>query len=243
MIVFRNLRPALLTGLIALGSLPLGPTGCTSAGGPFPVFAYSDDGDLLPKPSSAGLVVDPNSPIEDVPKPIGFVGVPSRSTSRVDGNSPGRAARLPGPGQPARRRRLLPPQPRRLRLEGRRLSTPATSTPPCRPTPKATKPSASPSPATAAKVTINVAIDARPTHGSTPAPRPAPITARLIRTPFRVHAFPSLPAPVAAALLTAPRAPHAVPPPHNRMSPEPPPTPPPAGPEDQLTRARAAGRS
>jgi len=77
---FRFLRPALLIGLIALS------TGCSGPSGPFPVFAYSDDGDLLPKPSSAGLVVDPNSPIEDVPKPVGFVGVPSRSTSRVDGN-------------------------------------------------------------------------------------------------------------------------------------------------------------
>jgi len=81
--VFRPLRPALLIGLIALsGTL----AGCRGAGGPFPVFAYSDDGDLLPKPSSAGLVVDPQSPIEDVPKPIGFVGVPSRSMSRTDGN-------------------------------------------------------------------------------------------------------------------------------------------------------------
>lgn len=82
--VFRQLRPAILIGLIALTT---GVAGCRGAGGPFPVFAYSDDGDLLAKPSSAGLVVDPNSPIEDVPKPVGFVGVPSRSTSRVDGNT------------------------------------------------------------------------------------------------------------------------------------------------------------
>ncbi len=84
MYVFRHLRSAALIGLL---TLPAGLTACRGTGGPFPVFAYSDDGDLLPKPSSAGLVVDPNSPIEDVPKPVGFVGVPSRSTSRVDGNS------------------------------------------------------------------------------------------------------------------------------------------------------------
>lgn len=74
-------RVAVLTGLLlGLVLLP-----ACRGGGPFPVFAYSDDGDLLPKPSGAGLVVDPDSPIEDVPKPIGFVGVPSKSTSRTDG--------------------------------------------------------------------------------------------------------------------------------------------------------------
>ena len=78
-------RPRLISGL-CLFALVAGLTGCTSARGPFPVFAYSDDGVLLPKPSSAGLVVDPDSPIEDVPKPIGFVGVPSKSTARTDGN-------------------------------------------------------------------------------------------------------------------------------------------------------------
>ena len=81
--VFRTLRSILPIGLIVLAcALP----GCRSGVGPFPVFAYSDDGDLLPRPSTAGLVVDPNSYIEDVPMPIGFVPVPSRSTSRVDGN-------------------------------------------------------------------------------------------------------------------------------------------------------------
>ncbi len=84
--VFRIQRPAVLLGLIGLTILSTGLAGCRGTGSPFPVLAYSDDGDLLPRPSSAGLVVDPNSPIEDVPKPVGFVGVPSRSTSRVDGN-------------------------------------------------------------------------------------------------------------------------------------------------------------
>ncbi|MEE9403999.1 MAG: hypothetical protein V3V20_03840 [Algisphaera sp.] len=78
---FRRLVTSLcLLALIAsLGA-------CRGASGPFPLLVYSDDGDLLPKPSSAGLVVDPNSPIEDVPMPIGFKGVPSKSMSRTDGN-------------------------------------------------------------------------------------------------------------------------------------------------------------
>ena len=77
-------RPVLRCILAALVTLPL-LAGCRSGGqGPFPVFAYSDDGDLLPRPSGAGLVVDRDSPISDVPKPIGFVGVPSKSYSSVD---------------------------------------------------------------------------------------------------------------------------------------------------------------
>lgn len=59
--------------------------GCIKGGqGPFPVYAYSDDGDLLPKPSGAGLVMSTDAEIPDVPRPIGFVGVPSKSTSSVD---------------------------------------------------------------------------------------------------------------------------------------------------------------
>ena len=175
MTVFRHLRPALLTGLIALGSLPLGTTGCTSAGGPFPVFAYSDDGDLLAKPSSAGLVVDPNSPIEDVPKPIGFVGVPSRSTSRVDGNHrvvlhvyQGRANRLDAA---AFFRRNLDDY--GWKVDGfdtgdlnATVQTYAKGNETLRITITGDR----------GKVTINVAIDARSEHTSTPAPRPGPIT-------------------------------------------------------------------
>lgn len=56
--------------------------GCRQS--PFPVYAYSDDGDLLPKAGGAGLVVAPDAEIPDVPRPVGFVGVPSKSTSTVD---------------------------------------------------------------------------------------------------------------------------------------------------------------
>jgi len=59
--------------------------GCVKGGqAVFPVYAYSDDGDLLPKPSGAGLVMSPDAEIPDVPRPVGFVGVPSKSTSSVD---------------------------------------------------------------------------------------------------------------------------------------------------------------
>lgn len=76
--------PPLVCLLVLIGTPPM-LTGCSGSGqGPFPVFAYSDDGDLLPRPSGAGLVVDKDSPIPDVPKPIGFVAVPSKSYSSVD---------------------------------------------------------------------------------------------------------------------------------------------------------------
>ncbi|MEM6458585.1 MAG: hypothetical protein AAF710_04260 [Planctomycetota bacterium] len=71
-------------GLLAL-TLAAALPGCNDGGqGPFPTYAYSDDGDLLPRPSGGGLVVDPDSEIPDVPRPVGFVGVPSKSTSSVD---------------------------------------------------------------------------------------------------------------------------------------------------------------
>lgn len=79
----RRLATALCLLALCAGVLAL--TGCRKGGqGPFPVFAYSDDGDLLPKPSGAGLVVDPKAEIPDVPRPVGFVGVPSKSYSSVD---------------------------------------------------------------------------------------------------------------------------------------------------------------
>ena len=79
-------KPGLPLCLLMLGVLiPLMLGGCRGSGsGPFPLIAYSDDGDLLPKPTGAGLVVDPKAEIPDVPRPIGFVGVPSKSYSSVD---------------------------------------------------------------------------------------------------------------------------------------------------------------
>ena len=83
----RSPRRTFLT-IFALGSalLPSLLGGCRAGGAqaPFPIVAYSDDGDLLPRPSSGGLVVDPHAEIPDVPRPVGFVGVASKSTSSVD---------------------------------------------------------------------------------------------------------------------------------------------------------------
>ena len=64
----------------ALACLSLALPACTGSDGTFPVWVYSDDGDLLPKASGGGLVVDPDSPIPDVPKPVGFVPLPSKSS-------------------------------------------------------------------------------------------------------------------------------------------------------------------
>ena len=80
---YRLPRP--LPALALVVATLLGPA-CTGSDGAFPIWVYSDDGDLLAKPSGGGLVVDPDSPIPDVPKPIGFVPVPSKSSvSTADG--------------------------------------------------------------------------------------------------------------------------------------------------------------
>lgn len=50
-----------------------------------PRVTYTDDGDYLAAPTGPGLVVKERSPIPDVPIPIGFVPVPSRSESDFDG--------------------------------------------------------------------------------------------------------------------------------------------------------------
>ena len=73
------LMPALLTALL----LPV--TGCTGDAGPLPVLAFSDDGTFLTRQFGEGLVLDEASPIPDVPKPMRFVPVPSRSSSSFDG--------------------------------------------------------------------------------------------------------------------------------------------------------------
>lgn len=51
-----------------------------------PVY-LSDDDQVLPAQPANGLVVDPESPIPDVPRPVGFVLVESRSRSYLEGGS------------------------------------------------------------------------------------------------------------------------------------------------------------
>lgn len=48
----------------------------------------SDDGHVLPAPTGAGLVASDRPKIADVPMPIGFVAVPSRSHSMVPPTGP-----------------------------------------------------------------------------------------------------------------------------------------------------------
>ncbi len=77
-----------LSCLIVLAAV--GMTGCDSnpvRRVPFqvPVVAWNDDGDYLEKRVGPGLVADEQSPIPDVPKPIGFKPVRSQCSSAFDG--------------------------------------------------------------------------------------------------------------------------------------------------------------
>lgn len=77
------MRKLLLTVLL-LSLIPV-VAGCTSQD--VPRAAFSDDGDYLPRQRGPGLVPRDRSPIPDVPMLVGFVAVPSRSDSYVDGAS------------------------------------------------------------------------------------------------------------------------------------------------------------
>lgn len=50
-----------------------------------PVMSFSDDGELLPNPVGDGLVVSPTPLIPDVPIPVGFKPVASKSSSAFNG--------------------------------------------------------------------------------------------------------------------------------------------------------------
>jgi hypothetical protein len=76
--------PALaVLSLIALIALPA----CNSMKQRIPVVAYSSDGDYLEPQYGRGLVIDEQSTIPDVPKPIGFVLVRSQSSASFDGSA------------------------------------------------------------------------------------------------------------------------------------------------------------
>jgi hypothetical protein len=74
----------LLRTSAAASVLMLVAAGCTTDRGILPAVAYSDDGAYLPLQLADGLVVDEASPLPDVPKPLRFVIVPSRSTASTD---------------------------------------------------------------------------------------------------------------------------------------------------------------
>ncbi len=52
-----------------------------------PVVAWSDDGDYLPKRVGPGLVAMEQSPIPDVPMPIGFKPLRTQCSSSFDGSA------------------------------------------------------------------------------------------------------------------------------------------------------------
>ena len=70
-------------GLMLLG-VGLVLAGCQRAPVSLPPFGVSNDVQYLPGQPGPGLVVDPNSPIPDVPKPIGFKALPKLCSSSVD---------------------------------------------------------------------------------------------------------------------------------------------------------------
>lgn len=69
----------LTTGLIA-------GVGCRNQKVSLPGVNFTDDGVFVPPQAGRGLVADPASPIPDVPKPIGFVPVSSRSGHEMAGD-------------------------------------------------------------------------------------------------------------------------------------------------------------
>ncbi|MEX0655014.1 MAG: hypothetical protein WD534_00515 [Phycisphaeraceae bacterium] len=70
-----------LVSLLLLVALSVAAGACTQQS--LPRAAFTDDGDYLPPQSGPGLVARDRSPIPDVPLPIGFVAVPSRSEARI----------------------------------------------------------------------------------------------------------------------------------------------------------------
>jgi len=68
---------SLLASSITLLAMTL--AGC----GHMPVVSFSDDGQYLTHHRGPGLVADPESPIPDLPRPIGFVEVPKLCSASV----------------------------------------------------------------------------------------------------------------------------------------------------------------
>ena len=81
----RVLLPGLVVSLV-FGSILTQPA-CRQVKQRMPVVAYSDDGDYLEPQYGTGLVADRNSPVPDVPKPIGFVLVRSKSSAGYEGDA------------------------------------------------------------------------------------------------------------------------------------------------------------
>ncbi len=73
----RSVTPVALLCVLTLALL--GVVGCNDTPA---LFYQSSDGRSLSKPAGDELVADPQSPIPDVPKPVGFLFIESRSNSQ-----------------------------------------------------------------------------------------------------------------------------------------------------------------
>lgn len=77
------MRYALPSKLFVITLLVVGGFGCQHV--KTPVIAFNDDGSYLGYRGGKGLVAKSDSPIPDVPMPVGFKAVVSRSSSTFDG--------------------------------------------------------------------------------------------------------------------------------------------------------------
>lgn len=68
--------------MLMLASAPL--VGCRAPVAVPPVAAFSEEGAYLPGRVGPGAIASPNSLIQDVPMPVGFEAVASRSTSKIE---------------------------------------------------------------------------------------------------------------------------------------------------------------
>lgn len=82
-------KPAMMRKMLSLVTLLAVPAlwGCQTAPVSVPPFGMSTDYQVLPGQPGRGLVADPNSPIPDVPKPIGFKPVVSQCSASSDGRA------------------------------------------------------------------------------------------------------------------------------------------------------------
>lgn len=84
-----NRFPSVLAAVSLVGCVMAGClTGCKAPDRPVAgvheaVFAFSDDGQYLPRSAGRGAVLSESSPIPDVPLPIGFKVVAAKSRSSV----------------------------------------------------------------------------------------------------------------------------------------------------------------
>lgn len=82
-------NPAMMRKMLSIVTLLAIPAlwGCQTSPVSVPPFGVSEDYQVLAGQPGRGLVADPNSPIPDVPKPIGFKPVVAQSSAASDGRA------------------------------------------------------------------------------------------------------------------------------------------------------------